>query len=55
MRYLALTGNLGAGFREASLAAAMERGVSFIGADAGSTDGGPHYLGTGSWIWAREA
>ncbi len=55
MRYLALTGNLGAGFREASLAAAMERGVAFIGADAGSTDGGPHYLGTGAWIWAREA
>ena len=55
MRYLALTGNLGAGFSEASLAAGMERGVSFIGADAGSTDGGPHYLGTGSWIWARDA
>lgn len=55
MRYLALTGNLGAGFLEASLAAAMARGVAFIGADAGSTDGGPHYLGTGSWIWARDA
>ena len=55
MRYVALTGNLGAGFHEASLAAAMARGVAFIGADAGSTDGGPHYLGTGDWIWARDA
>jgi len=55
MRYLALTGNLGAGFNERSLAAATERGVDFIGVDAGSTDGGPHYLGTGDWIWARDA
>lgn len=55
MSFVALTGSLGCGFREASLAAGVDRGIAFIGADSGSTDGGPYYLGSGEWIWALSA
>ena len=55
MSFIALTGSLGCGFREESLAAGVERGIAFIGADSGSTDGGPYYLGSGEWIWALSA
>ena len=37
-------GSLGCGFVEASLERGLERPVDFIGADAGSTDGGPAFL-----------
>lgn len=38
---------LGTGFSEASLIRAMEARPHFIGCDAGSTDPGPYYLGSG--------
>ena len=54
-KILAPTGVLGAGFRVASL----ERGVALrpdvIACDAGSTDSGPYYLGTGDPKLSREA
>ena len=37
-------GALGAGFSEDALDRGIERGVDFIGADAGSVDGGPFAL-----------
>jgi hypothetical protein len=55
MTYIALTGSLGCGFQESSLGRGVERGPSFVGADSGSTDGGPYYLGSGAWIWADSA
>ncbi len=55
LRYIALNGSLGTGFKESSLQRALEGPLDFIAADSGSTDGGPYYLGTGEWIWAREA
>lgn len=44
---LAATGMLGSGFQEASLRAGLSLGPSFIGCDAGSSDFGPYYLGSG--------
>ncbi len=55
LSYIALTGSLGAGFKESSLERGLSRPLDFIAADSGSTDGGPFYLGTGDWIWARQA
>ncbi len=55
LRYLALNGSLGTGFKESSLQRGLQRPLDFIAADSGSTDGGPYYLGTGEWIWARAA
>jgi hypothetical protein len=55
LTYLALNGGLGSGFKESSLERALQQPLSFIGCDSGSTDGGPFYLGTGQWIWARRA
>lgn len=40
-------GMLGYGFRESSLDAAVEAGVDLIACDAGSSDPGPYYLGSG--------
>jgi len=40
-------GMLGYGFREQSLWDAVEAGVDLIAADAGSSDPGPYYLGSG--------
>ncbi|MEY9962685.1 hypothetical protein ABIA33_000711 [Streptacidiphilus sp. MAP12-16] len=55
IRILAPTGALGAGFRAESL----ERGVALlphvIACDAGSTDSGPYYLGSGQPKLSREA
>ncbi|MGW2696263.1 acyclic terpene utilization AtuA family protein [Streptomyces sp. NPDC001296] len=55
IRILAPTGALGAGFRTESL----ERGVALaphvIACDAGSTDSGPYYLGSGAPKLSREA
>jgi Acyclic terpene utilisation family protein AtuA len=55
LRYIALNGSLGTGFKESSLQRGLSEPLDFIAVDSGSTDGGPYYLGTGEWIWAREA
>jgi hypothetical protein len=45
---------LSAGFREETLCRAAKDGVDFIGCDAGTTDSGPYYLGSGNPRGARE-
>src|ERR1700722_5142938 len=40
-------GMLGYGFPEAPLEAGVDRGIDLIAVDAGSTDPGPFYLGSG--------
>jgi hypothetical protein len=45
---VAATGNLSTGFREESLVRAVSQGAHFVGCDAGSTDSGPYYLGSGN-------
>ncbi len=46
IRILSATGMLGSGFREETLRHAMTLKPDFIGADSGSTDPGPYYLGS---------
>ncbi|MDB5381896.1 MAG: hypothetical protein JWO26_1528, partial [Rhodospirillales bacterium] len=46
-RLVSTAGILGYGYPAASLDAAMEKGVDFIGCDGGSSDPGPYYLGAG--------
>jgi len=46
---------LGSGFRESSLDRGLKMAPDFIGADAGSTDGGPYYLGTGTSHFSDDA
>jgi hypothetical protein len=48
IRAVAATGNLSTGFREESLIRAVNQGAHFVGCDAGSTDSGPYYLGSGN-------
>lgn len=48
MRFVSVCGMLGYGYPEQSLRIAMEGPVDFIGADNGSTDPGPYYLGSGT-------
>ncbi|MGB3500663.1 MAG: acyclic terpene utilization AtuA family protein [Mesorhizobium sp.] len=55
VRIVSTAGILGYGFPEASLAAAMERGVDMVGVDAGSTDPGPYYLGSGKAFVSERA
>jgi hypothetical protein len=55
LSYIALNGSLGTGFKESSLERGVAHGAAFIGADSGSTDGGPYYLGSGAWIWSSRA
>jgi hypothetical protein len=52
---LAGTGQLGTGFLEESLMKAMKYQPDFIGCDAGTTDGGPFYLGSGASMASRAA
>jgi hypothetical protein len=52
--YLSI-GALGTGFLEASLRRGLEGQVDFIGADAGSTDGGPNALAGGRWTSRERA
>jgi hypothetical protein len=47
IRAVAATGNLSTGFREETLVRAVQLGAHFIGCDAGTTDSGPYYLGSG--------
>ncbi|WP_434443927.1 acyclic terpene utilization AtuA family protein [Lentzea sp. E54] len=48
VRVLAPTGMLGAGFEQSTVDRGLELGADVIAVDAGSTDSGPHYLGTGT-------
>lgn len=47
VRMLSASGILGYGFPEASLKAGLERKPHMVGVDGGSSDPGPHYLGSG--------
>ena len=55
IRAVAATGNLSTGFREESLVRAVDQGAHFVGCDAGSTDSGPYYLGSGNPRGPRQA
>ncbi|HUF81846.1 MAG TPA: acyclic terpene utilization AtuA family protein [Burkholderiales bacterium] len=55
IRILSATGILGSGFREDSLQRAMALKPDFIGADSGSTDPGPYYLGSGETLFSDSA
>jgi len=55
IRILSATGVLGSGFKEETLKRAMALGPAFIGADSGSTDPGPHYLGSGDTLFSDSA
>ncbi len=54
-RLLSTSGLLGYGFPETSLKAGMSRAPDMIGVDGGSTDPGPHYLGSGKCLNSRMA
>ena len=54
IKAVAATGQLGTGFKAATIAAAAE-GADFIGCDAGSSDPGPYYLGAGIPQWSDAA
>ena len=55
MRIVSATGILGSGFREETLKRAMRLEPHFVGADSGSTDPGPHYLGSGETLFSDSA
>ncbi|HWM66310.1 MAG TPA: acyclic terpene utilization AtuA family protein [Steroidobacteraceae bacterium] len=55
IRVLAATGVLGAGFKVESLSRGVALQPTFIACDAGSTDSGPAYLGSGKTKLSREA
>jgi hypothetical protein len=55
LRYVALNGSLGTGFKVSSLEAGIAAEPAFIGCDAGSSDGGPHALGAQPWHFSRQA
>jgi Acyclic terpene utilisation family protein AtuA len=55
IRALSATGILGSGFREDTLKRAMALKPDFIGADSGSTDPGPYYLGSGESLFSDSA
>ena len=50
LKFLSVTGNLGYGFNESSLNEGKKRNPNMIGADNGSTDPGPYYLGSGEQL-----
>ena len=52
---LSATGQLGTGFLPETLDRAMAMGPDMIGCDAGSTDGGPYFLGSGIPKASRDA
>lgn len=54
-RLLSTSGLLGYGFPEESLKAGMAREPHMIGVDGGSTDPGPHYLGSGKCLNSKMA
>jgi hypothetical protein len=55
IRILAPTGVCGSGFSQQSFETALSQLPHFIGCDAGSTDPGPEYLGTGRTAFPLEA
>ncbi|MBI4195871.1 MAG: acyclic terpene utilization AtuA family protein [Betaproteobacteria bacterium] len=55
IRILSATGILGSGFREETLKRGMALSPDFIGADSGSTDPGPYYLGSGETLFSDSA
>ncbi|HSV81760.1 MAG TPA: acyclic terpene utilization AtuA family protein [Ramlibacter sp.] len=55
VRMMSASGILGYGFPEASLKAALEHRPHMIGVDGGSSDPGPHYLGSGKTLNSRLA
>ena len=55
VRMVSASGILGYGFPEASLQAALARKPHMIGVDGGSSDPGPHYLGSGKTLNSRLA
>lgn len=50
LRLLSATGNLGYGYKTASFQRGLDASPQLIGADAGSTDAGPYYLGSGAQL-----
>lgn len=55
MKIVALTGILGYGYSEEALDIAFSEKVDYLGVDAGSTDPGPYYLGSGKSFTNRDA
>lgn len=55
MKIVALCGLLGYGYSEDALKRAFSEKVDFLGVDAGSTDPGPYYLGSGKSFTDRSA
>lgn len=55
MKIVALNGLLGYGYEEESLKIAFSEKVDYLGVDAGSTDPGPYYLGSGKSFTDRNA
>lgn len=55
VRALAATGSLGTGYKVETLRRALELKPDFIGCDAGTTDPGPYYLGSGDCMASRAA
>ena len=55
MKIVALCGLLGYGYSEDALNIAFSEKVDYVGVDAGSTDPGPYYLGSGKSFTDRDA
>lgn len=55
MKIVALCGLLGYGYSEDALKIAFSEKADFLGVDAGSTDPGPYYLGSGKSFTDRNA
>lgn len=55
MKIVALCGLLGYGYSEEALKIAFSEKVDYVGVDAGSTDPGPYYLGSGKSFTDRNA
>ena len=55
LKIVALNGLLGYGYSEEALNIAFSEKVDYLGVDAGSTDPGPHYLGSGKSFTDRGA
>jgi len=55
MKIVSLNGLLGYGYSETALEVAFSEKVDYVGVDAGSTDPGPYYLGSGQSFTDRGA
>lgn len=55
VKVLIPSGALGLGYDRAALAAGIAEGPDIIAIDGGSTDSGPHYLGTGTSKYSRNS